>query len=168
MIFCVFIFIFCLELAVREQLNGNDFRHYYYVFFESTFLKLLDHSYVQNSFATIKRHFDKGIWNDALQLKILRTWISIWTNCFLSIFLETKINESTWKIMYIIICACSSKNIAPRHFIYYCMLLLLSNKPSFWIWHCVAPIIFATTYLSFFYFLYSVFLEVNPEPPCFL
>ena len=72
------------------------------------------------------------------------------------------------KIMYIIICACSSKNIAPRHFIYYCMLLLLSNKPSFWIWHCVAPIIFATTYLSFFYFLYSVFLEVNPEPPCFL
>ena len=51
MIFSVFIFIFCLEPTLREQLDENDFRHYY--FFESTILKLLDGRYVQNSFATI-------------------------------------------------------------------------------------------------------------------
>ena len=41
MIFCVFIFIFCLEQTVREELDENDFRHCYRVFFESTILKLL-------------------------------------------------------------------------------------------------------------------------------
>ena len=46
MIFCVFIFIFCLETTVREQLDENDFHHYYGNFFESTILKLLDHSFV--------------------------------------------------------------------------------------------------------------------------
>ena len=46
MIFWVFIFIFCWEPTVREQLNKNDFCHYYGNFFESTVLKLLDHSYV--------------------------------------------------------------------------------------------------------------------------
>ena len=78
MIFC----IFCLEPTVTEQLDENDFRHYYGIFFESTIPKLLDHSYVQGSFAT--RHFDNGIWNDTLQLKILRTWITTWANFFLS------------------------------------------------------------------------------------
>ena len=29
MIFCVFIFIFCLEPTVREQLDEDDFRHYH-------------------------------------------------------------------------------------------------------------------------------------------
>ena len=33
MIFCVFIFIFCLEPTVREQLDENDFRHYYGICF---------------------------------------------------------------------------------------------------------------------------------------
>ena len=42
MIFCVSIFIFRLEPTVREQLDGNDFRHCYGIFFESTILKLLD------------------------------------------------------------------------------------------------------------------------------
>ena len=27
--------------------------------------------------------------------------------------------------------ACSLKHIKPRHFTYYCILLVLSNKPSF-------------------------------------
>ena len=131
--FCVLIFIFCLEPTVREQLDENDFRHYYGIFFESTILKLLDHSYVQSCFATIRRHFGTRIWNDALQLKISRTWISIGTSYFLSICLEKKIDESPWKIIYIIIRAYSSKNIAPRHFTHYCMLLFLSNNLSFWI-----------------------------------
>ena len=130
MIFRVLIFIFCLEPTVREQLDESDFRHYYGIFFKVTILKLLDHSYVQRSFATIRRYFDNGIWNYVLQFKILQTWISIGTNFFLSKFLETKINESAWKIIYIINQACSSKNIALRHFTYYFMFLFLSNKPS--------------------------------------
>ena len=70
--YSVFWFLFfCLEPTVREQLLENDFRHYYGIFFESTILKLLDYSYVQISFATIKRHFGNGIWDDALQMKIL-------------------------------------------------------------------------------------------------
>ena len=47
MIFYVFILIFCLELTVREQLDENEFHHYYGILFESTILKLLDHSYVK-------------------------------------------------------------------------------------------------------------------------
>ena len=82
MIFCVSIFIFCLE-----QLDENDFYHYYGIFLEGIIPKLLDHSYVQSSFATITRHFDNGMWNDTLQLKILRTWITIWANFFLSKYL---------------------------------------------------------------------------------
>ena len=65
------------------------------------------------------------------QLKILQTWIDIGTNHFLSKFLETKIDESVWKIIYIITRTCSSKNITPRHFTCCFMLLFLSNKPSF-------------------------------------
>ena len=57
----VFPFSFCLEPTVTEQLDENDFRHYYGIFFESTILKLLDHSYVQSFFATITKHFDNGI-----------------------------------------------------------------------------------------------------------
>ena len=53
MIFRVFILIFCLEPTVREQLDQNDFRHYYGNFLESTILKLPDYIYVENSFATI-------------------------------------------------------------------------------------------------------------------
>ena len=59
--YSVFSFLFCLELTVREQLDESDFRHYYGIFFEGTMVKLLGHSYVQSSFATITRHFDNGI-----------------------------------------------------------------------------------------------------------
>ena len=38
MILCVLIFIFCLEPTLREQLDENNFRHYYGIFFESTIL----------------------------------------------------------------------------------------------------------------------------------
>ena len=61
MIFCVSIFIFCLERTVSEQLDENDFRHYYGIFFESTIPKLLDYSYLQSSFATITSRFDNVI-----------------------------------------------------------------------------------------------------------
>ena len=42
MMFCVSIFMFCLEPTVIEQLDENDFRHCYGILFESTVLKLLD------------------------------------------------------------------------------------------------------------------------------
>ena len=91
MIFCVSIFYFCLEPTVPEQLVGKDFHdysHYYAIFSESNIFKLLDHSCIQSYFATITKHFDNSIWNDALQLlKILRTWITIWTNYFSSKYL---------------------------------------------------------------------------------
>ena len=115
-------------------------------------------SHVQSSFATITRHFDNGIWNDTLQLKILRTWITIWTDFSLSKYLQTKIGEDAWThIIYTIIRACSSKNIAPRHFTYYCMLLFLSNKPSLKISLFVLPIIFSTVYLPFYFLIFCVF-----------
>ena len=77
MIFCVFIFIFRLEPTVREQLDENDFRRCYGIFFESTILKLLDQAMFKVFFERITRHFDNGIQNDTLQLKISRTWIAI-------------------------------------------------------------------------------------------
>ena len=115
--YSVFIFIFRLEPTVREQLDENNFRHYYGIFFESTILNLLDHisEFIRNNYKTLwQRHL-----KDTSQLKILRTGINIGTNYFLSKFLETKINESAWKIIYTIIRACYSKNIALRHFTYY-------------------------------------------------
>ena len=42
MIFCVSIFIFCLEPTVKEQLDENGFRHCYGIFSETTIPKLLD------------------------------------------------------------------------------------------------------------------------------
>ena len=41
MIFCVSIFIFCLEPTVRKQLDENDFRHCYVIFWEVLFWNYL-------------------------------------------------------------------------------------------------------------------------------
>ena len=41
MIFCVSIFIFCLELTVREQLDEDDFRRYDRFFFKVPFRNYL-------------------------------------------------------------------------------------------------------------------------------
>ena len=71
MIFCVFTFIFRLEPTVRKQLDENNFRHYYGIFFESTILNLLDHisEFFRNKYETLWQRHLKG----TLQLKILRT-----------------------------------------------------------------------------------------------
>ena len=61
MLFCVLIFTFCLEPKIREQLDESDFHHYYGIVFESTILKLLDHSHAQSYFATVRRYFGNGI-----------------------------------------------------------------------------------------------------------
>ena len=140
MIFCVFIFIFSLEPTVREQPDENDFHRYYSIFFESTILKVLDHSYFQSSLARIRRHFDNGIWNDTLQLKIFRTWISVWTNYFLSKFPKMKIDESAWKIIHYN----NPSLLFEEHWSKTFHLLLYASVPS-----------------------NSVCLEVNSRPPYF-
>ena len=53
-------------------------------------------SYVQSFFVTISRHFDKDIWNDTLQLKTLRTRITIWTNFFLD---NISFKENWWRCL---------------------------------------------------------------------
>ena len=70
MIFSVLIFILRLEPTVREQLDENNFRYYYGIFFESTNLNLLDHisKFFRNSYKTLWLRDLKG----TLHLKILR------------------------------------------------------------------------------------------------
>ena len=109
MTFCVSFFVLCLEPTVREQLDESNFPHCYGIFWkyhsETTWS-----SYVLSSSATIARHFENGIWNDTLQLKILRTRITIWTNFFSWVNILKR--KSAKIIIYTIIRACSSKNIA--------------------------------------------------------
>ena len=99
MIFCVSSFILFLEATVREQLNGNDFGHCYDFFFRKYRPETAWSSYVQSSFAAITGHFENAIWNDTLPSKMLWTWITIWTNFFLSKYLSRKIDEGAWKII---------------------------------------------------------------------
>ena len=63
---------------------------------------------------------------DTLQLKILRTWINI------------------------------GAEHATRHLTYYCMLLFLSNKPSFKTVSSVDRTIFVTIYLPFYLSIFCV------------
>ena len=60
MIFCVFSFIFRLEPTVREQLEENNFRHYYDIFFESTILNLLE-STSQQLRNTLTKAFERHL-----------------------------------------------------------------------------------------------------------
>ena len=131
MIFCAFIFIFCLEPTVKKQPMTTTS-----VTIMVFFLKKPSWNYLITAMLKVLSQIlggtlNNGIWNDTFQLKILQAWISIGTNYFLSKFLETTFGKSAWKIVYTIIRDCSSKNIALRHFTYYCMLLFLSNRPSF-------------------------------------
>ena len=67
-----------------------------------------------------------------LTITDLRTWINIHANYFLGKYDETQMGEGGREVIsWTKIRACSLKNIVPRHFIYYCILLFLSSKPSF-------------------------------------
>ena len=55
MVFCVVIFIFCLE-----QTSAKD------TFLEVPYWTLLDHFYVQSPFSTITRHIDNSIFKDTI------------------------------------------------------------------------------------------------------
>ena len=67
MTFCVFSFIFRLEPTVRKQLDENNFRHYYGIFFVSTILNLLDSTFQQlrNTLTTaFERHLTVEYFKD--------------------------------------------------------------------------------------------------------
>ena len=56
MILCVSIFIFLFRTngkSAREQLDENDFRHCYGIFFESIILKLIDQAIFRNNYKTL-------------------------------------------------------------------------------------------------------------------
>ena len=110
----------------REQLDGNNFRHCYGIFFrrchsESTWSQLCSKFFLNNYKAPLQKHL-----KDTLQLKILWTWINI------------------------------GVEPATRHWTYYCMLVFLSNKPSFKIEPSVGRIIFATIHLPFYLSIFYV------------
>ena len=131
-ILCFYFYFLFRTNSKREQLHKNDFGYYYVNFFKRAILKVLDHRHVQSFFSKFTRHCQRHL-RDTLQLKVLRTWINIDGNSFSSKYFETKVDESVWKIISRKkIRAYSSKNIAPRHFNYYFMLLFFNlNKPNF-------------------------------------
>ena len=65
MILCVSIFIFLFRTngkSAREQLDENDFRHCYGIFFESIILKLIDQAIFRNNYKTLwQRHLKRYI-----------------------------------------------------------------------------------------------------------
>ena len=131
MIFCVFIFIFCLEPTEREQLDENDFRHYYGNFSEAPFWKYL----ITAMFKVLSKQL-RGTLTTAFERHMTVKNFTDMDHHRCQLFLDLtslkKIDKSTWKIfIYTRIWAYSWKNIGSRHFTYYCMLLFCSNKPSF-------------------------------------
>ena len=125
MIFCVSIFIFCLEPTEREELDENDFRHYYGIFFrkyhsKTTWSQLYSKLFRNNYKAFETMHYCWRFYEYGSPYELSFSRVNI-----LDIF------EGAWKsIIYTVIRACSSYNIAPRHFTHFCMLLFLSNKRS--------------------------------------
>ena len=80
MVFHVFIFIFLFRNNGKwEQLDENDFRHCYGIFFESVILNLLDHKsqpYLKFFFNNCKTTWQRHL-KYTLQLKILWALINI-------------------------------------------------------------------------------------------
>ena len=82
MIFCVFIFIFCLETTVREQLDESDFRHYYGNFLKVPFWNYL----ITAMFKVLSQQHLK----DTSRMKILWRWVTIGANSFLNSIFKQK------------------------------------------------------------------------------
>ena len=117
MVFCIFIFILLFRTnGWKEHLDGNNFRHSFNNYFDSAILKVT------------WSHWHRFL-KDNLQLKILLRWVNIRANSFLGEYHETKINADVRKIISCTkLRGCSSKNIAPRHFTHYCILLFFQKN----------------------------------------
>ena len=131
MVFCVSIFSFCKETTVieRKQWDGNDFCRCYRCY-GNIFSKVSFRKYLVTAMFKVLSQNYEAPWQrhlkNTLQLKILRTWTNIGV-------------ES-----------------ATRNLTYNCMLLFLSNKPSFKIKPSVDRIIFAIIYLPFYLSIFCV------------
>ena len=128
-------------------MDGNDFRHSYGDYFESIILKITWYQLCSKLFLNDYEGHWQWPLKDTLQLKIIRTRINVRAISFLGKYHETKTGEGAWEVIsWTKIRACSTKNTVQRHFTYYCILLSLSNKPSFKIQPSVDHIVFATIY----------------------
>ena len=115
----------CLLLSFLFRTNGkkgeldeNDVRHGYCIFFESGILKVTWSQLSSKSLSTITRHIDNSILKDTLQFYILRAWINMLAKSFIKTSVnvtETIIDEGAWKeISYSKIQACTWKNTGPK------------------------------------------------------
>ena len=99
---CLLLLILFRTDGKKGHLDENDFRHCDGDFFSKVaFWKLLHHSYVRIvPSQQLRRHIDKSILRDTLQLYILRTWMNMRTKFFIKTSVnvtETKIDEGAWK-----------------------------------------------------------------------
>ena len=129
MVFSVFIFYFFLEATVKKNTWMRTISVMVMVIISKVlFWKLLDFSYVQCFFSKITRHIDNGIWkifNDSWRFyghgstyKLILSWVNT---------MKWKRVKVPWKLSV----AQKSDPILWRTLHYYCIVLCLSNKPSF-------------------------------------
>ena len=160
----IYLFIFCLEAMLK--------RTHVWKWFSSRLWKLFQNchseSYLISAIFKVLNNCEvhwQGYLKYILQLNVLRTWINIRINSFLDKYDETKIGEG---VLEIISCTkirpCSLKNIAPRHFTYYCIIFFLWNKLSFQIQRSFDWIILCKTCLSFY--LLIVFVSWSSFSAC--
>ena len=122
------------DVCIEERCRGIPCFHFLFFLFRNSdkngHLDENDFRHVKSSFSTITRRIDNDIWN------IFYSWRfyghgSSYANSFLGKY-EIKMGEGTMKIISCTkIQACSLKNIAPRYFTYYSIVIWPSNKPSF-------------------------------------
>ena len=135
MIFHSFIFIFCLEPTVKESnWMGTTFATVMIIFSKVPFWKYL----ITVIFKVLSQQI-RGTLTTAFERHLtaenFHTWIKRGAISLLSKYLETTIDEGSWKIIiYTKIRACSLKNTAPRHLTYYCIsqINLVLNLTLFW------------------------------------
>ena len=133
MVFRVFIFyFFCLEAMVKKNTSMRTISITVMMIFQ----KCWSESYLISAMFKVLPQQLRGTLTTAFEryftVEDLRTWINIHTNSFLNKYHEMKMGEGAVEIISCTnIRACSLKNIASGHFTSYCILLCLSNKPSF-------------------------------------
>ena len=142
--YSVFSFLFfCLEVTVKRALGWERFLSLLWQLFWKCHSESYLISAVFKALNNCEAHWQRRL-KDLLQLKILRAWNTMHINSFLEKYDETKMGEGALKIISCTkIRSCYLKNIAPRYFTYYCVLIFLINKPYFQIQPSVDQIIFS-------------------------
>ena len=155
MILCVSNFIFCLEPKVREQLDENDFRHCYGIFFESMILKLLDQAMfkvflqqLRDSLTTVFEtiHYSWRFCGHGSPYEPIFSWVNIFKRKSVKLpglsssLLFEKHSTKTFTISLIIVFSFFSQ-------------INLVYKISYF----VVPMIFATVYFFFYFLIFCVF-----------